>query len=290
MNVSIVILSYNTKDLLKSCLESILKQTWENKFDIWVIDNASSDDSIEMVSQLFPRVNLIKSEKNLGFSGGNNLALRRVKSDVVVLLNSDTQVRPDSLDNLQDELLNSNFDILSCKLTNLDSSLQPNAGDLPFGLPLISWLAGFGSFLPSFHRSEPNYYRGTKEVGWVSGSVMVIKQSVFRKIGFLDEKIFMYAEDVDFCCRARQAGFKIGWTDRAEIMHLGGGSLNDPHFRQWLGEFRGLIYLYSKYYGHLAGVGLKIIFYPFIAFRILAFFMMGRLEYSYTYAKILLSL
>ncbi len=290
MSAAIIILNYNTKDLSRSCLESIFNQEWMHQFDVWVVDNASSDGSAEMISECFPKVKLIKSQTNLGFAGGNNLALRRIKSDQVVLLNSDTQVKTGSIDNLLNQLSGSGFDILSCKLTNLDGSLQPNAGDLPFGLSLISWLLGLGRFLPSFHRSSPDYYKGTKGVGWVSGSVMAIKQEVFTRIGFLDEKIFMYAEDVDFCIRANNTGFKIGWTDQAEIVHLGGGSLTDPHFRQRLGEFQGLIYLCSKYYGDLIGISFKVLLYPFILLRILAFLAIGRLEYSYTYAKILLAL
>lgn len=290
MNAAVVILSYNTKDLLRSCLDSVFSQKSIQKFDFWVVDNASSDGSAEMVAEVFNQVKLIKSRTNLGFTGGNNLALKEIKSDVVILLNSDTIVKGNALNELVKAMQEHEFSVASCKLLSADGSLQPNAGDLPFGLPLINWLSGLGKFFPSFHRSSASYYQGTKEVGWVSGSVMAVRQEVFSKIGFLDEKIFMYAEDVDFCYRAKRVGFKIGWTDKAEVIHLGGGSSSDPHFKQWLGEFQGLIYIYRKYYGELAGFGLKILLYPFIILRILAFIVIGRLEYSYTYAKILLAL
>lgn len=290
MKVAIVILSYNTRDILKKCLESIFNKNWENQFDIWVVDNASIDGSAEMVSKDFSKVNLVKNSQNLGFTGGNNTVLKKIESEIVILLNSDTEVLDRSLDELVYFLNKNDFSVASCKLLNSDKSLQPNAGNLPFGFSLVMWLSGLGSIFDSFHINKPNFYTGEKEVGWVSGSVMVIKQEVFKKIGFLDEGIFMYGEDVDFCLRAKKAGFKIGWTDKAQIVHLGGGSSSDPHFRQWLGEFKGLLYIYKKYYGLLASLLVRLMLYPFIVLRIFAFALIGRYSFSKTYAKILINL
>lgn len=293
MKVSIIIVNYNTRVVLKKCLVSITGKKWLNKFDIWVVDNASDDGSAQMVVEDFPRINLIKSRSNLGFAGGNNLALKKVTSENIILLNSDTEVLERSIDELVNFMNRGRYGIVSCKLLNGDGSLQPNSGDLPGLIALIAWLSGIddlpwiGKYLPTLHQTSSEYYRSEKEVGWVSGSVMGVKKEVLEKVGLLDEKIFMYGEDVELCLRATKAGYKVGWTDTAQIVHLGGGSSSDPHFSQWLGEFKGLVYMYKKNYNELVAFIIKMLIYPFILLRVLAFLVIGKIEYSKTYAKIL---
>lgn len=297
MDLSIIIVNFNTKQLLSDCLSSIFKQDLKEKFRVVVVDNASSDESVDMVKREFPQVEVIESHKNLGFAGGNNLGLKKFESKYYLLLNSDTIVPAGSLGSLVNFMDNSDFGVGSCKLRTRDGSLQPNAGDLPFGLPLIFWLSGLddilpkiGESLPSFHRKFKSFYQGEKEVGWVSGSVMIIKKEVVEKIGGLDEGIFMYCEDTDYCIRARKAGFKVGWTDKAEIIHLGGGSSKDPKLVQWVGEFKGLVYIYKKHLGILAGFILKIFILMFTIVRMAAFFIVGKFSVSITYAKLLFSI
>lgn len=296
MSVSIIILNYNTKELLEKCLNSVFQKGWKRKFEVCVVDNASSDGSVEIVKKNFTQVKLLVSENNLGFTGGNNIGIKKSSSDLLILLNSDTEVLDGSLDNLIDSCENSDFGIMSCKLLNNDLTFQANAGDLPFGWSVFNWISGLddipvlGKYLSSFHINRQEFYKGTKEVGWISGSVMAIKRQVVDKIGYLDEGIFMYGEDVEYCLRAQRAGFKVGWTDQAQIIHLGGGSSDDPKFRQWLGELKGLLYIYKKYYGLLAKVLLKLVLYPFVILRILAFLVVGNFQFSKTYAKILINI
>jgi GT2 family glycosyltransferase len=292
-DLAIIIVNYNTKDLLRKCLHSILTKKWRNSIEIWVVDNASGDGSVNMVEKEFPKIKLIKSDKNLGFSGGNNLGLKKAQARYYLLLNSDTEVTSGSLDALLDSMEKNTFEVASCKLVNPDGSLQPNAGNLPFGISLFTWLFGLDdiplirNYLPSFHQTKTSYYKNEREVGWVSGSVIAFRNEVLDKAGLWDDHIFMYGEEVDYCIRAKKAGFKIGWTDKAVIMHLGGGSSNDPHFRQWAGEFKGLLYLYNKYYGNFASMILKSLIYTAIVFRIFAFFVLGKSDYVKTYRKVL---
>lgn len=295
LDLAIVILNYNTKDLVLKCLESIFKRKWSITFEVWVVDNASKDTSVKEIRENFPKVKLIINNKNLGFSKGNNLALKKIgkKARYSLLLNSDTEVLPKSLDNLVKFADRSDADIVSCELLNPNGSFQPNGGELPSFLPMFFWLSGIDDVfrkifpLPSFHQEDKKYYQDGKEVGWVSGSVMLIKNAVFEKIGFLDSKIFMYGEDVDFCWRAKKAGFKNLWTDRAQIVHIGGASFEKAKLNQWGGELKGLFYLYNKYYGFLAVVGLRILAYFFTVLRIIAFFLLGKRDYAKTYAKII---
>ncbi|MCL5783780.1 MAG: glycosyltransferase family 2 protein [Patescibacteria group bacterium] len=295
-DLSVVILSYNTKELTCKCLKSIFGKKWNIKYEVWVVDNASSDGSVEAIKRSFPQVHLVESQTNLGFAGGNNLALKKIESKYILLLNSDTEILSGSLEKLVQFAEDKNYDIVSCKLQNSDGSFQPNAGELPIFIPVMLWISGLDDILKkilpvsSYQATDKSYYYDGRKVGWISGSVMLVKNEVFKKIGYLDEKIFMYGEDVEFCLRAKKAGFSVGWTDRAEIIHLGGGSSKRPKFNQWTGEFKGLLYIYKKYYGFLPALFLRFLFYIFIVVRILGFFVLGRKEYAKTYAKVFISI
>lgn len=295
LDLSVVILSYNTKRLTLDCLNSIYSNKWQNSIDVWVVDNASTDGSADAIKDKFPRINILKSKKNVGFSKGNNLGLKKVyeNSKYCLLLNSDTLVKPGSLDKLVEFAGKEKFDIVSCKLLNANGSFQPNGGDLPSFLPVFFWLSnldGLTDSLPSFHQINERYFTNKEKVGWVSGSVMLVKSDVFKEIGFFDEKIFMYAEDVDFCWRAISNNFKVGWTDSTSIVHIGGASSKKPKYSQWLGEFKGLIYLYDKHYGSFRKGLLKLQLYIFISLRVVAFYLSGKKEYAKTYAKIIKNL
>lgn len=296
--LNIVILTYNTKEITKKCLESIFASGNRVDFKVWVLDNGT-DNTSDVFKSIFPKVKFLKSEKNLGFVKGNNMLIEKAykTSEYTLLLNSDTVLNPNSLEVLYKFAEKENFDILTCKLNSLDGSFQPNAGDLPTPIPLFLWLSQldgvFGRFLKNiktYHQTKRSYYKDGKQVGWVSGAVMLVKRQVFEKIGFLDNKIFAYCEDADFCWRAKRAGFKLGWTDKTEVIHLGGASSKEAKITQWKGEFKGLVYLYKKYYGSLAGSVLRIFIYFFSFLRIIAFFMAGKPEYSKAYAKIIVSL
>lgn len=285
----ISIVNYKTKELTAQCLKSIYSKKWKVKFELWVVDNASGDDSPDYIKKLFPRASLIRSEKNLGFAGGHNLVLKKVTSKYILLLNSDTIISPNSLDKMIDFMdKNPSFGISSCKILGFDEKLQPNCGDLPLGLALLSWLFNLEALgvKSSLHRNEKSYYFKSHEVGWVSGNFMLIKKDVLDKIGLLNENFFMYFEDVEFCYRAKKAGFKIGLNADVFIKHLSGGSLDNPHLRQWSGEYRGLIKFYKEQFGFSSAFLLKGLVYIAIIFRIIIFAITGKLNYSLNYAKV----
>lgn len=297
MKLVVIILNYNTKDLLENCINSVLNQQTKERIKVVVVDNNSSDQSASMVEQKFPQVEVIKSSVNGGYSTGNNLALKSINGDNYLLLNSDTVVSKGALQILLDIQEKHLFGIISCELINKDGTFQSNFGDLPFGQALWLWLSGLDDYLnrhcsniPSFHKNIICQNSLISEVGWVSGTAMMIKKSVIEKIGYLDEKIFMYGEDVEYCFRAKQAGIKIGWTPQAQIIHLSGGSLEEPKYYQWLGEFKGLIYIYSKYLGKIPALGLKLFIYLFVLIRIVFYFCRFQFQVSNTYTKILLQL
>lgn len=293
-DLTISIINFKTKELTAKCLDSILKKDWQTKFEIYVVDNASDDGSVEFLKKNYPKVKFITSKKNLGFAGGHNLVLKQVDTKYTLLLNSDTEISDGVLDKMVEYMDNSlDVGVSSCKILNLNGSLQPNAGDLPFGSSLINWLFNLESFgikSPSFHRNEKEYYLNIHEVGWVSGNFMLIRKEVFEKIGFLNEKFFMYMEDAEFCMRVRRAGFKIFINPLTSIKHLSGGSLEDPQYRQWLGESKGLLILYREVFGKIAEISIRLLIYATTLLRIIVFALMGKGGTAVSYAKVIRSL
>lgn len=295
-DLAIIIVNYNTKDLTLDCLQSIFSKEWKTDFEVVVVDNNSSDDSVVMIEKKFPQVHLIKSNENLGFSRGNNLALEKIPARNYLLLNSDTKVLGDSIDELMNFLNGGEFDIVTCKLVNSDGSFQPNGGSLPKLLPTIFWLLGVDDILTklikfeSYHYQSREFFKNNKSIGWISGAVVLLKSEVIKKIGGFDKKIFMYGEDVEFCYRATKAGFRIGWTDSAQIMHIQGASSEKPHLKQWMGEFRGILYIYEKHYGMLWRALIKMMIYFAILLRVVVFSLKGRFDFAKTYAQIAINI
>ena len=293
MMVALSIVEFNTKDLLKNCLESILKKRWKTNLQVWVVDNASGDSSKEMVKKEFPKVRLIESKKNLGFAGGHNLALRQVKADYYLILNSDTQMGEGTLDGMG-KFMEDRPDcgIASCKVFGFDGRLQPNGGDLPFGLSLLSWLFNLESIgvKSSFHRNDKRYYDSVHQVGWVSGNFMMIRKEVFDSVGLFNEDYFMYFEDVELCYRARKKGFSVMINPQVSIKHLSGGSLDDPKLRQWSGEMIGLVKFYRQQFGSLSAGCIKLTVYLSLFLRLIAFAFIGNFRYSLIYAKVIKSI
>lgn len=290
----ISIINYKTKDLTADCIRSILDKKWNTKFEMVVVDNSSGDGSLEYLKKEFPKVNFIASDKNLGFAGGHNLALKKFSAKYYLLLNSDTLVLDGALDKMVEFLdVNPEIGIAGCKVLGFDGSLQPSGGDLPIGSALINWLFNLeiiGLNKPSFHRVDKDYFEKVHEVGWISGNFMMIKKTLVDKIGLLNDKYFMYFEDVEYCFRAQKAGFKIMINPVVSIKHLSGGSLDNPRFRQWVGEYQGLMKFYKQNFGSAMAFLVKLMIYKVTILRIIAFALIGKFDFSKTYAKVIVSI
>lgn len=216
MNISIVIVSYNTEEILKRCLGSLPKE-----FEVFVVDNASSDDSVMMVRKNFPQVKLIINKENLGFAKAVNQALRRIQNKAVLLLNSDTLVKEKTLDKLFEFEKQVKPAIIGLKMLNPDGTVQGSCFYLPtIGRAIKEYWFGKKNY---FSKYAPKDKQPTL-VEAVSGGAMLISQEVIDKIGLFDERFFMYFEDLDYCRRAKKAGFKIYYLPTAEIIHEHGAS------------------------------------------------------------------
>lgn len=223
MDLSIIIISYNTKNLLKECLTSIHKNVGHIKFEILVVDNNSQDGSPEMMEKHFPRLKLIKNRENKGFASANNVGIKESKGKYLLLLNSDTLVLPGSLEKMVRFMDRTpEAGAVGCKLFNPDGSLQS---------------LGRGRNLKQHGNSE------AKEVTWVEGSCLMVRREVVNKVGLMDENFFFYSEDMDWCRRIRLAHWKIFVLPQAKIIHYGGGSI-----RKWNGEIISQAYQSGYYY------------------------------------------
>lgn len=289
--IAISIVSYNTSGLLKRLLENLSSQKKIADLEIWVVDNNSSDDSVEMIKKHFPKVKLIESKENLGFAKGQNLALKKINAPLTLILNPDTNLGEDVLREM-DQFMEDNPEvgIASCKILGKTGQVDSNGGDLPFGLPLLAWLFNFDiKGMPSFHRSDKEFLK-TKDAGWVGGTFMWVRNEVFEKVGYFNEDYFMYFEDVEFCYRAKKKGFKIGLNPDVSITHLSGASSKNPRLIQWRGEMQGLIRFSYDNFGTVYGLIVSGLVRLALALRIIAFAVLGKLDYSGIYLKVLTTL
>lgn len=227
--LSVIIVNYNTNRDLRNCLTSIYKSRQQTRFQVWVVDNASSDGSVPMVQELFPQVNLIPSTENLGFAKANNLVLRELGSDFVLLLNPDTVVSDHVFDRtiafLKD---NPDVGMVTCKLVKADGTL-----DLACRRSLPSlwdglWRAvGMAKLFPksrTFARYNLTYLDEdqSNQVEAINGAFMMAKSQAVLEVGLLDDRFFMYGEDLDWCYRFGQQGWKIYYLPSPTVIHLKG--------------------------------------------------------------------
>lgn len=265
MDLSVIVVSYNTKDLLRQCLNSVLKHTKGIKYEVIVVDNASKDGSPKAVEKFAknnsrkPTVILIKNRTNLGFAAANNRGIKKAKGKYLLLLNSDTILKENSLKKMIDWMKkNEKVGIASCQLVYQDGSLQRTGGYFPNLLRVFNWmffiddLPFIKELIKPFHPHEPRtgwlssrYFQKQHFQDWVTGAFFLTRKKVIDQVGYLDEKFFMYVEEVEFCYRAKQDGWQVVYLPITKIVHLAQKSGTQAGAR--LGEYRGLIYFYQKH-------------------------------------------
>jgi len=248
--VSVIIVTWNSALTIQKCLNSILglKNKWDE--DIFVVDNASSDGTVELVAKEFPQIMIFCNKKNLGFSVANNTALKKVAGEYVFLLNPDAQLVGDALAKMAQFMeKNKEVGILGPKLLNADGSIQKEMTPFPGLLDQILILLKLHR-LPLFKRLVyPNYdYDKTQEVEHLMGSALLIRREVFDKVGFFDENFFLWFEETDFEKRAKEAGFKIVYFPKAAVRHIRSASIKkiSPLKRQAIWN-KSLRYYFKKH-------------------------------------------
>ena len=227
--VSILIVNWNTCKLTCDCIRSVIDQT-RCDYEIIVVDNASTDDSIEQIRLQFKDVTLIANEANIGFAAANNEAMKAAKGQYLLLLNSDTVVLDGAIDKTI-EFADKNPDaaVVGCKALNSDMSLQCNCFMFPSLLNMFlmsTYLYKVFDRSRFFGRERMSYwnYDTVRQVDVVTGCFMLVRREAIEAVGGMDESYFMYAEETDWCYRFKQAGYKVLYTPSASIIHFGGQS------------------------------------------------------------------
>ena len=230
-DITFVIVSYNTRDLLKSCIDSLAKHITDVKYEIIIVDNGSTDGSAEMVESCYADIHLIKNRDNRGFAKANNQAIVLAKGDFIVLLNSDTMVLDDKISELVEFMkANPATGVLTCNILNPSGSLQRSGGRFPT-LCSLWYFFSIDINFQIFPVISNLKYRGLEEDNickpeWVSGCFFCFRKELVSKVGLLDDNFFMYYEDTEYCMRARRAGYEIVLYPYYRILHLHGKSSN----------------------------------------------------------------
>jgi len=262
-DLSIVIVNYNTRDYLQECLHSIYEHPPRLSFEVFVVDNHSSDGSCQMVRECFPQVKTVAFERNLGYVKANNHAIRDSAGRFLLLLNSDTRMRSGSLDALVDFMRERpDAGIVGCKQVDMHDRLQLTWGKFPslkneiIRKAMHQRLVVNGSTVRDYLSQK---YQETCDVDWVAGSCMMVRREVCREVGLMDENIFMYFEDIDWCHRVKKADWRIYYTPRIEFVHHGGAS-SDRNKIDALVEYRkSQFYFTRKYFGRPSVILLKVL-------------------------------
>ncbi len=273
MDLSIIVLNWNTADETRACLESIFGQAHEHAIEVIVADNASSDNSREVVTAEFPRATLMAHSTNLGFCAGNNRAIPATAGRYILFLNSDTVVANGALDRLID-FADANMDagIIGPKLLNLDGSLQyscrrfPNLGAGFFRNTPLGRLLPKNRFTSDYLMSDWDH-ASVRDVDWVSGAALMIRRDALEKLQGFDEEFYMYCEDVDLCYRAHQEGWRVVYFPDAVIYHIIGRASNKVPTRMTYLFHRSMYRFYRKHYAATTPLYVKPIIVPGLALR-----------------------
>lgn len=256
MQLSVIIVSWNTRNLLHDCLASLkdAAKTLQVETEIIVVDNNSHDDSVAMVRQQFPMARLICNSENVGFARANNQAITASQGEYLLLLNSDTVVPPNSLEPLLACLTTQpDVAIAGPVLLNADGSFQASYGYFPSLFSYLGQLLGIASYIygPYFPSAPPESSQQMQDVDWVGGACLLCRRSAAVAVGLLDERFFMYVEEMEWCYRMKHHGWRVCFTPQAAIIHLGGGSSDTVRPQVLARQWQANLYFLHKHHGLL---------------------------------------
>ncbi|MDO9464615.1 MAG: glycosyltransferase family 2 protein [bacterium] len=262
--LSIVIVNWNAEGFLKDCLNSIYKSC-KLKLEVFVVDNSSSDKSMEVLENEFPQVKIIKNKENLGFARANNQAIKQSRGRYVLMLNPDTIVLPNALD-IMVEFMDEHTEAGACgpKLLNPDGSLQPSCRSFPTLLTTLFEETLLNRIFPK-NRVIGEYRMGywdhgdIWEVDQPMGSALMVRREAIEQVGLLDEQFFIYYEEVDWCYRMKKRSWKVFFLPQAQIIHYGGASCNQDRGINLMEMYRSLIKFFRKHYGQTSVILLRFL-------------------------------
>jgi GT2 family glycosyltransferase len=261
-DVTISIVSFNTRELLNAALRAVLATTGVS-CEIVVVDNGSADGSADMVEREFPAVQLIRNPDNRGFAAANNLAIRRASGRYLLLLNPDTEVRPDTIPTLVGLLdTHPQTGICGPRILFPDGTFQSCGYRFPSVLSEIRQSKNMNRAIKALVGPEPfvSDAPGIRDVDWVDGACLMIRRAVIDQIGPLDEQYFLYAEELDWCFNARKAGWAITSVATTEMVHHLGQSSSQVSDRSLVYFIETRLRFYRKNRGLMTAMFVSLVY------------------------------
>ncbi len=262
VELSIIIVSWNVRDLLRQCLDSIDRGKTGLDLEVIVVDSASVDGTQEMVVAEFPWVMLLAQTENVGFPRGNNIGIRQARGHKLLLLNPDTIVKGDALHQMVDYLEeHASVGALGPRLSYPDGTIQSSKRRFPTVLTAFfesTWLEPWtpGGMLERY-RAQDVADDEIADVDWVMGAALMVRHSVVEQVGLMDEDYFMYSEELDWCRRIKDAGWRVVYFPRAEIVHFEGKSSEQAVTERHINFQRAKLRYFRKYHGRLVCSALR---------------------------------
>jgi GT2 family glycosyltransferase len=286
MDLSIIIVTWNSQEYIRNCLDSIFLSSGNFSSEVIVVDNGSSDQTAKIVEEFYPQVNLIQNKRNLGYAKANNQGIEEANGKYLLLLNPDTQVFEDAL-SLMYEFMEQNPKVgaLGPKLLNPDKTVQSSCREFPTFSILIWEFSGLSRLFPKskvFGRWRMGYFDfdKTREVDQPMGSCLMLRRETLEDVGILDESFEMFFNDVDLCFRIRKKGWKIYFYPDANVIHHKGASTRKAKAKMiWLSHLA----FYKFFKKHKTGLINRLLLFLFLiplilsAFVRILFFNLGRL-------------
>lgn len=227
MQLSVILVNYNTAHLLKRVFATLERAAADIEMECIVVDNASRDGSVDLLRREYARHRLLVNPINVGFARANNQALPAARGKYVLLLNTDAFVEPNTLKETI-AFMDSRADcgILGVRLSGRDGSLQPSCRYFPTPFNVFLTRTGLGRFFPWVRMADDLHWdhASLRECDWVPGCYFLVRRAAIEQVGLLDPRFFLYFEEVDYCRRARQAGWKVFFYPHTTVIHLGGES------------------------------------------------------------------
>ena len=260
--LSVIIVNWNVRDLLRECLRSIEAGKGGLSLEIIVVDSASSDDSVAMVRSEFPSVHLIACTENVGFPRGNNLGLQEARGDYLLLLNPDTVIVDDALAVLVSYLqANPDVGVVGPQLLNLDGSVQSSRRRFPTaatGFFESTWLEGLAPGILRRYYALDLPDAATADVDWLTGACIMVPRSTYEAVGGMDEGYFMYSEELDWCRRIKESGRRVVYYPAAQVIHHVGKSSEQAVTARHINFNQAKLRYFRKYHGRFMAAVLRV--------------------------------
>jgi N-acetylglucosaminyl-diphospho-decaprenol L-rhamnosyltransferase len=251
-DVAVIIVSWNTRELLSQCLAAVFASAAPPALEVWVVDNGSTDGSPAMVAERYPAARLIQNAANAGFSRANNQALRQINSSYALLLNPDAILPPGTLPALWAWMeAHPRAGVVGPTLVNPDGSFQAAGNDFPRLLSQWLIMAGLAHRLlgPYFPSHGPSPETSAVRTDWVGGACLLARWQAIQAVGVLDEEYFMYAEETDWCYRMWRAGWEVFWLPAARCVHWRGQSSRQAQILTPARLAQAAYLFFRKHYG-----------------------------------------